>query len=113
MDPSTKKENFTAALKIPDIRYFIGSVGFFTLASRSLAVVIGFQIYNITHNPMNLGWLGLVEAIPALSLVLVGGYVADHYNRHNILLVTRAASLFCALALTWLSWQGHSTPLWG
>ena len=72
---------FTSALKNPDIRFWIGSVGFFTLGSRALAVVIGFQIYKITHSAMALGWLGLVEAIPALSLVMLGGYVADHFNR--------------------------------
>ena len=51
----------------PEIRYFLGSVAFFTLANRALAVVIGLQIYNLTHSPLALGWLGLVEAIPALS----------------------------------------------
>ena len=84
--------HFTSALKNTDIRFWIGSVGFFTLGSRALAVVIGFQIYKITHSALCLGWLGLVEAIPALCLVLVGGYVADHFNRRKILLITRASS---------------------
>jgi len=101
----TTHNNFSA-LKIKDIQLFIGSTAFFTLASRALAVVIGFQIYKITHNPLSLGWLGLVEAIPAISLVLFGGWVADHFNRRHILLITRLASLFCALALALLSW-GH------
>ena len=73
-----KRYDFRDALKVPNIRLFIGSVGFFTLASRALAVVIGFQIYKLTHNPLSLGWLGLVEAIPAISIAPFGGYVADH-----------------------------------
>jgi len=111
-----KKENtdhFIAALKLPDVRLFIGSVGFFTAASRALAVVIGFQIYQITHNALALGWLGLVEAIPALSLVLFGGYVADHFNRDKILLITRGVSCLCALAMALLSCRGHETPVMG
>jgi hypothetical protein len=92
MNTESKSHYFAAALKIADVRFFIGSVGFFTLASRALAVVIGFQIYQITHNPLSLGWLGLVEAVPALSLVLFGGYVADHFNRRKIILITRTAS---------------------
>ena len=40
-----------------------------------------------TH--LALGYLGLVEAIPALSLALYGGYVADHYNRRLLVLITR------------------------
>lgn len=107
------KPYFSDALKIADVRCFIASVGFFTLASRALAVVIGFQIYQITHNPLWLGWLGLVEAIPAISLVLFGGYVADHYNRKNILLITRAASFICAIGMAFLSWKIHSGSLVG
>ncbi len=113
MDNSSKSRAFTAALKIADIRFFIGSVGFFTMASRALAVVIGFQIYKLTKSPLALGWLGLIEAIPAISLVSIGGYVADHFNRRNIILITRAASCLCAIALAILSTQNYKTPLLG
>lgn len=105
------KRQFSDALKIADIRLFIFSVGFFTLASRALAVVIGFQIYRITHSALALGWLGLIEAIPALSLALFGGYAADHFNRRNILLITRASSCVCAVALALLSWESVSSSV--
>ncbi|MBF0594247.1 MAG: MFS transporter [Candidatus Omnitrophica bacterium] len=105
--------HFAEALKVPDIRLFIGSVGFFSLASRALAVVIGFQIYRLTHSALALGWLGLIEAIPTLSLVLIGGYVADHFNRRRILLITRAASFLCACALAWLSLENNAHSLIG
>lgn len=113
MSTQHQGQHFARALKIADIRFFIGSIGFFTLASRALAVVIGFQIYQITRSPLSLGWLGLVEAIPALSLVLFGGYVADHFNRRKILLITRAASVLCAVALAFLSLESSATPLIG
>ncbi|MCR4336686.1 MAG: MFS transporter, partial [Candidatus Omnitrophica bacterium] len=54
-----------AALQIPEIRYFIGSTAFFTLANRAMTVIIGFQIYRLTHSALALGILGLIEAIPA------------------------------------------------
>ena len=108
-----RPRHFADALKIRDIRFFIGSVGFFSLASRAMAVVIGFQVYRITRNPASLGWLGLIEAIPAISLVLFGGYVADHFNRQKILLITRAASVLCALALAWISLNPEATSLAG
>ncbi len=104
---------FAEAFKIAEIRYFISGVGFFTTASRALGVVIGFQIYRITRNPMSLGWLGLVEAVPAISLVLFGGYVADHFDRRKILLTTRAVSCLCALALAFLSWGSAPSSLFG
>ncbi len=113
MNPQNKDRQFTDALKIAEIRLFIGSVGFFTLASRSMAVVIGFQIYRITRSPAALGWLGLVEAIPAISLVLFGGYVADHFNRQRILLITRTVSFLCAVILAFLSRQSDAASLIG
>jgi MFS family permease len=111
MNNQNIKHDFRDALKIPDIRFFISSVGFFTLASRALAVVIGFQIYKITHSPLALGWLGLVEAIPAISIAPFGGYVADRFNRRKIILITRAASGLCTLSLAFISWQSHTNPL--
>ena len=100
--PATRRSSLEA-LSIPDIRLFIGTIGFFSLASRALAVVIAFQIYKITHSALSLGWLGLVEAIPAITIAPFGGYVADHFRRKNILLVTRLASCLASAALASLS----------
>ncbi|MBF0217143.1 MAG: MFS transporter [Candidatus Omnitrophica bacterium] len=103
----------TEALRVPDIRLFIGAVGSFTLASRSLAVVIAFQIYQITHSALALGWLGLIEAIPAIALAPFGGYIADHFNRRKVLLITRAVSVICALFLAYISSRAHHQALPG
>ncbi len=100
-----EERRFDDALKLPEIRSFIGSVASFTFASRALAVVIGFQIYRITHSALALGWLGLIEAIPAISLVLFGGYVADHFDRRKILLITRTCSTVGGAVLALLSWR--------
>ena len=97
-----------AALKFPEIRYFIGSTAFFTLANRALAVIIGFQIYKLTHSALALGFLGLVEAIPAISLSLFGGYTADRCDRRGILLITRAVSVVCALLLAFISFNPNN-----
>jgi len=102
-----------AALKVIQIRLFIGTVGAFTLASRALAVVIAFQVYKITHSPLSLGWLGLVEAVPAITIAPFGGYIADHFNRKNILLTTRGTLVLCTLVMAFLSWQTHINPIFG
>src|SRR5262245_44549557 len=87
----------SAALRVPEFRYWMASSAFSTLAGRALAVALGYQIYALTHAPLALGMLGLVEAIPAIGLVLFGGHVADRYNRRTIVLVTRAVSILAAL----------------
>ena len=76
-----------------------------SLALSALATVVAFQTYEITGDPLSLGWLGLVEAIPALSLVLIGGHVADRRDRRTIILlasglVTACAATFAVLAAT-------------
>ncbi len=92
-----------ASLRLPEVKLFLGSISLFTLASRAVAVVIGFQIYQLTKSPLALGWLGLVEAIPAISLSLLGGYVADRTDRRLILLLARIVSVICALLLAIIS----------
>ncbi len=107
MNSPLPSRHFADSLRVREIRHFLASVAFFTLASRSLAVIIGFQIYKITRNPASLGLLGLVEAIPAISLVLFGGYVADHFDRRKILLITRLVSVTCAVLMACLSLSDH------
>lgn len=111
--PPPPERHFLDALKVADVRLFIASVGFYSLASRSVLVVIGFQVYQLTHSALALGWLGLIEAIPALALVLFGGYVADHFDRRKILLITRAVSVMCAASMALISWKNPPhTVLW-
>ena len=68
-----------------------------TLAGRAVALTVAYQLYQLTKNPLTLGILGLVEAIPALSLALLGGVVADRNDRRRILLITTALETLCAL----------------
>jgi len=101
----------TAALKVRDIRLLIGAVGLFSFGSRALAVIIGFQIWKITHSKAALGWLGLIEAIPAITIAPFGGYIADHFNRRWILIITRSVSCLCAFAMAWLSFGATSSAV--
>lgn len=63
---------------------------------------MGYEVYNLTNNPLALGVLGLIEAIPALSLFLYGGHVADRKDRQWILRTTLGALVVCAVILTLL-----------
>ena len=61
-----------------------------------MAVVLGYEVYALTGSPLALGILGLVEAIPALSLALYGGHIADRVDRRRILRRTLGALIVCA-----------------
>lgn len=61
--------------------------------------MLGVHVYALTHDAMALGWLGLVEAIPAIGLVLVGGHVADRVARRQAAAAARGAMAALALLL--------------
>ena len=100
-----------AALKIPEVRALLFAVALSTLASSSLAVVIGYQVYRIARDPLALGTLGLVEAIPALSLALLGGYVADRFERRGIVVVTSGVMVLASVLFALVSGQGDTSSL--
>jgi MFS family permease len=63
------------------------------------AAVLGKQVYDITGREIDIGWIGLVEFLPAAVLVLVTGVVADRFYRRNVVLIAVAGELVSAVAL--------------
>jgi MFS family permease len=63
------------------------------------SVVVGWQVYAITHDALSLGMIGLSEAIPFLLIALFAGHIADKVNRKRIILVTNIIYLICAVGL--------------
>ena len=63
------------------------------------AVIIGFHIYHLTKDPLALGFVGLCEAIPAISIALYGGYVADKSEKRRLLLKVFSGVFLCSLIM--------------
>jgi MFS family permease len=101
---------FSSLAQIADFRWLLVAIGCTTLASRALAVVVGYQVFALTNDPFSLGWLGLVEAIPALSLALYGGHVADRHDRRTILQWTLGVLVLCSLAFAGLVAASSTGP---
>nr|WP_255449299.1 MFS transporter [Deinococcus arboris] len=80
----------------PEFRAMLVAAVTSTLAGRAVALTVAYQLYQLTKDPLTLGLLGLVEAIPALSLALLGGVVADRSDRRRILLLTIGVEVTCA-----------------
>jgi MFS family permease len=98
----TKKDPY-AALRNDEFRLFIAARLFFTISMQIQAVVVGWQIYELTGDPLALGMIGLAEAIPALSVALYAGHVADRFNRKIILIPGMLVLLLCSISLMFLS----------
>ncbi len=87
-----------ASLRLPSYRWFIVSLFTMTLGAQIQGIVVGWQIYAITHDPLSLGLIGLAEALPYLSIALPAGHAADRVNRRTISLAALVALLGCSIA---------------
>lgn len=72
----------------------------FVLGVQIQAVLMGWQMYDLTHDPMKLGLIGLTEAIPALSLALFAGWLVDRFNPLRFYQGMLAVS-FCSMMISW------------
>jgi MFS family permease len=76
-----------------------------TFATEAVSVAVGWQVYDLTHNPFDLGLVGLIQFAPAPILVLVTGAASDRFNRRLIFAVcqvTEGVAVAGLLAATFL-----------
>ena len=79
---------------------------FAMIAHQMLAVAVGWQVYALTGRALDLGLVGLVQFLPSFFLVLVAGYVADHFDRRRVLQFCMLAEATAALGLAIASATG-------
>jgi MFS family permease len=77
-----------------------------SFATQILSVAVGWQVYDLTRNPFDLGIVGLVQFLPSLLLVLVTGAVADRYNRRAIMAACTALEVLVCVGLLIFIWSG-------
>jgi MFS family permease len=69
----------------PNFLYHAGARVLSVFASEMQAVAVGWQLYGLTHRPLDLGLVGLAQFLPGILLFLVAGHAADRFPRKNIL----------------------------
>jgi MFS family permease len=97
-----------AALKISDFRLFVSARFMITVAIQIQAVVVGWQVYEITKDPLSLGLIGLAEAIPSIAVSLYAGHVADIVQRKKIIVICISTLLACSAALLFFTLEPGS-----
>mgnify|MGYP003600764959 CR=1 FL=1 len=84
------------------------------LCYQIIGVVVGWQVYDLTHDKLALGLIGLAELIPYFSSALFAGYAVDHYSRRGLGIFACLLLLIMAVTLTALSsGMGHFLSLYG
>jgi len=107
LNPLNKPDAY-AVLKIKDFRFFVSARFVLTFAIQMQSVVVGWQVYEITHDVLSLGLIGLAEAIPFILSAIFAGYVADRYDRQRVMSIAVIVYLLGAIMLLSFSLGYHS-----
>ena len=84
------------------------------LAYQIMAIVVGWHIYELTHDTLALGLIGLAEVVPYFSCALFAGHAIDHYSRRMFGVVACIMLVLNALTLTAVSagWISGNPSFW-
>ncbi len=74
-----------AVMHIRNFRYYLGFRSLMTMATLMQSVIVGWQIYEISHNVLWLGFIGLTEVVPQIGISLFAGHYIDLWNRRKII----------------------------
>ena len=95
--PLTPTHDPYAVLRNRDFLLYLIGRFIASLGGQMVTVAVGWEIYERTHEPLNLGLVGLTQMIPMIIFTLPAGHIADNFNRKQIILWTNFA-LACASA---------------
>jgi len=79
------------------------------MAYQMLTVAVGWQVYSLTGSALALGFVGLVQFLPAFALVLVVGHAADRFDRRHVLRVCQLVAIVAVVTLATGSAMGWIT----
>lgn len=88
-----------ASLRIPDFRRYVLAVVAMTLATMIQGTIVGWQMYQLTGRVLDLGLIGLAEAVPFIAVSLYAGHVTDRMDRRRLAIASLSVFLLTAAAL--------------
>jgi len=104
-----------AALRYRDYTVYAAARFFATLCWMMLDVAVGWQVYALTRNTLDLGFVGLAQFLPFVLLVLPAGHVADRADRRLVLLAAYFVAATAVGVLAWFTLSGAQAvwPVFG
>jgi MFS family permease len=94
----------------PFVLFALGRA-FSTIGNQVKNVAVGWQVYTLTGNPLDLGWIGLVHFATAITLGLTAGASLDRLDRRKVWIGCQIAKLVCYSWLLFLTLSGTAN-LW-
>jgi MFS family permease len=106
-DPAPDRLRPLAALRYRDFAVYAAARFCATLSWQMLNVAVGWQVYQLTRDPLHLGLIGLAQFLPFFALVLPAGQVADACDRRLVLIGAYLVEASCAAMLLWFTLSGE------
>jgi MFS family permease len=97
-----------SAFQHRDFRFYQAARFLATVGLQMQSVAVGWQVYEITHNTLDLGFVGLAQFAPAFLLSLVTGHAADRFDRRRLVVGCYFGIALCEGLLFWLAHTGYS-----
>src|ERR1700688_3570519 len=97
--PEAPLSSGTAAFQFSAFRRYETARFCIVFCTEMQSVAVGWQVYEITRRPLDLGLTGLVQFLPGILLFLISGQTADRFNRRNILICCYAGFTACSSLL--------------
>lgn len=99
----TKKDPY-AALRIKEFNIFLLMRFVLVFGWSMQFIVIEWEVYSLTKDPLSLGLIGLMEIIPALTMALFAGHIVDQKEKRNLMATCIAAFSLISFGLFLLTW---------
>jgi MFS family permease len=74
--------------------------------AEAQSVGVAWQVYQITHSPLSLGYTGLALFLPGLIFMLAAGHAADRYDRRRLIMLCYVLQCMASMLLFWFAWSG-------
>lgn len=100
-----------AALREPSYLLFLVGSMLSNTGNQMRAAAVGWEVYHRTHEPINLGYVGLVLALPVILLAMPAGAAADRYSRRAIIMIAQVGLAVSGVGLAWASYT-HAPLGW-
>lgn len=106
MTDGGRSTDASSALHYRDFRLFLAMRTLASMGQLMQTVAVGWQVYDLTHQAIDLGYVGLALFLPQMLFVLPAGHAADRFDRRSVIMAGLVVSAACPLALLALDRAG-------
>lgn len=110
--PAPGRARAWPAFRHRDYRLFWLGDGLSSIGTQFTTVAMAWQVYELTNSALHIGLLGLAQAIPQMTLLLLGGLLADAVDRRKLMLATQVVQCGVSTLLVTVTVLGVVSPPW-